>query len=1416
MKKLIYSALALSGLLFAASCQQETLEPAQTGATVTFTVQVPEVATKGIGDDVSSINDLVYAVYRTTEETKEAAIAAMDQNYLVYQVNPDATTFVDGKTNVTLELVNDQNFLILFWAQNSDSWVKGTEFDLTKVTYPDELSGNNKDYAAFSGVSFVKKVDGSRAESVTLTRPFAQINIATIDPANFDVTVNTTAVEVAGAGASFNVAKQKAEGTKTVKFSAAAKPSNDAFMVNANEYTHYVAMNYVFANGNVAVTYDITTQNHGVVNNTVPEVPVAANYRTNIIGNLLTADADYTVVLDKEWGSPDENVEVITDGLVKKLSTGVYEISNANGLAYASQNLFQNGGEFVLLNDVDMAGYSPLAVKSGEGYWNSAYLDHKQLFEFDGGNHVIKNLPGMFIMFIKKAWVSDVTIKNLTLETPNIAYNVEDSPETDGVGAFIGFAEATENVVLDNCHVKGGKIEGGHWTGGLVGYAAGYSGEDGPVFETLTIKDCSVKNATVTGKGSCGGIIGHATGDAWTLVDMDNITVTSNTISSTGDSKVKAGSVMGTLGIAGAPVTVNGVTKTGGTTIDDYEVSGNRVESSKVANTKLWGRQAGGVLTLDGIKVEDFDSYTEPTSEFTYENGVYTLQKITSSALTDILADAKANTYGDITVQLAEDQTLSWAAGPAGNGANNLAHDGKVTIKNGTLSVTGAGSFVVENELVLDGVTVVDNTAYYSENGETAWEFCYLELTAKGTYKNCVFENTIMVDGQEATFEKCKFLGESNNPANVGNEYSVWVYNGTAKFVECDFYGARGMKICDMYSGSDVTKVEIEGCTFNDLSKKPGLAIDENLGTPVAVTVKNSTFTDVQPGDQKLYIYETDDVVPSIYNSKVIINGVEVLAFDENGYRAVNVSNDVELDTAIASADGDRSIILAAGTYSKDINLTVAQYGSAKGDLVFKAAEGAEPVIAGTVTLGFRDQGSGATMWDGNVTFEGITFDHASTKSHSFDVQDVKSLTLRNCKIIGDGEYGLNSARGNGTGASSIVGCTFENAAMQLLGNFATGLVIDGCTFTESRINVQAGNSVTVQNCNFSNTLTSANVGDSFYLIRSNSTPITVKGCKIAIDSELDEVADSQAKWGILWNRGTTNWTVENVEVTMTEAAMKQTELNVTKCTSTGVINTKNLTVNGTVYAATANSLTTAVNAGNTNIYVEGEFNMPGSNTSNAVTISSWNGNALIDNTLGSYWENATLTFNNVNFKTGTGKANSNGSDYAALYSKNVTYNECNFSGPMRLGRDGAKFIGCTFNDLGNDYVWTYGNAASFEDCTFNSEGKALLIYSDGNGSGKSPAVSVKDCVFNASIGAKAGAIVNQNCAAIEIDNYGCGVTLTTSGNFVDPDFSGEWRIKSYYTGKSNAVKVNDTEYTTIALDGKTMTIDANKNVTVQ
>jgi hypothetical protein len=161
-----------------------------------------------------------------------------------------------------------------------------------------------------------------------------------------------------------------------------------------------------------------------------------------------------------------------------------------------------------------------------------------------------------------------------------------------------------------------------------------------------------------------------------------------------------------------------------------------------------------------------------------------------------------------------------------------------------------------------------------------------------------------------------------------------------------------------------------------------------------------------------------------------------------------------------------------------------------------------------------------------------------------------------------------------------------------------------------------------------------------------------------------------------------------------------------------------------------------------------------------------------------------------------------------------VTYNNVTIEGELFCYGTQDIFNNCTF-ELNNGYVWTYGSKeVVFEGCTFNTNGKAILVYNEGAGATK---VAVNNCTFNATAKGYAGAIANQSCAAIEIDNFqssGVGVAhnITASNNTVDEDFSGEWRIKNYVGGA--AVTVNGTEYTTTAIDGKVMTV-VNKEATI-
>ena len=228
--------------------------------------------------------------------------------------------------------------------------------------------------------------------------------------------------------------------------------------------------------------------------------------------------------------------------------------------------------------------------------WVSGFVNGycgAETYTVEGNGH---NLTGLTSSLFRGTWAGN---GNLIIKDLTIADSVmSGGADSQGFGAFVGHTEATSQVTLENCHLVNSKVTGVDWTGGFVGYAAGYDVQNnGPVFENIDIVNCSVKNSEITGGGSTGGIIGHATGNNWTSVNIDNCVVENNKVVCTDDSNKKAGSVIGTVGVAGKN-TVAG--KTGAVSVNAI-VKGNTVTSNDVVIKRIFGRfGSGGTLNITG------------------------------------------------------------------------------------------------------------------------------------------------------------------------------------------------------------------------------------------------------------------------------------------------------------------------------------------------------------------------------------------------------------------------------------------------------------------------------------------------------------------------------------------------------------------------------------------------------------------------------------------------------------------------------------------------------------------------------------------------------------------------------------------------------------------------------------------------
>lgn len=504
MKKFIFSLSALAALLLAGSCQRENLEPVEQGGTVTYTVQVPQdIATKTDGDDVFTLH---YEVYR--KDAKGVLTT------LFYEGTKDFNS--NGTVDVPLEFVKDQKFKVLFWAQKDAQQAYDIE-NLISVSLK-TLVANDTTAEVFAGSDDVDNCVSAQGGDVVLVRPVAQLNIATtaagLQLGTERVNPTQSMVIVDGLFDTYNVATGTA-GTKALR--TYAGPTDDTPNVPGTDFKNdykLMATNYlgfIHQDGdNVEVTFTIKTS-EGDITHTVSNVPVKANYKTNIIGNLISATADYNVTLGA-WETEETNVE-IWDG--KTISTPDFDattqtwtIDNGAELAWVAAFVnetlpatkstvpkYDGTHHFVLGKNINLGDneFTPIGV-GGKRFSST----------FDGNGHIISNFKITKYTGDQAALFGNlagtVNIKNLTIQKANIVYPGQGDFYASGL-----VATAYGNVTIENVIVEKSYISGNNKVAGLLAH-------DG-VVSALTIKncrvrDCKIESLNTADGGNVGGLVG--------------------------------------------------------------------------------------------------------------------------------------------------------------------------------------------------------------------------------------------------------------------------------------------------------------------------------------------------------------------------------------------------------------------------------------------------------------------------------------------------------------------------------------------------------------------------------------------------------------------------------------------------------------------------------------------------------------------------------------------------------------------------------------------------------------------------------------------------------------------------------------------------------------------------------------------
>ena len=229
-----------------------------------------------------------------------------------------------------------------------------------------------------------------------------------------------------------------------------------------------------------------------------------------------------------------------------------------------------------LLDDINMTGKSRTPV-SVDGY------NGQGVITLNGNGKTITGLSAPLFAggFAGK---SGIVIKYLTIADANI----NDTTNTQGIGAFINCVDSMTRIELDNCHLKNSKIvsTGGARVGGLIGWTSGYNNpNNGPVDTKVTLTNCSVENVTIEANGSVGGLIGHAGANPATYHTITGCTVKDSTLKCAETEKSwRVGGLVGTANVG--QITVDAASSASGNTLKQNS------SASEEASDKILGRDA--------------------------------------------------------------------------------------------------------------------------------------------------------------------------------------------------------------------------------------------------------------------------------------------------------------------------------------------------------------------------------------------------------------------------------------------------------------------------------------------------------------------------------------------------------------------------------------------------------------------------------------------------------------------------------------------------------------------------------------------------------------------------------------------------------------------------------------------------------
>ena len=298
MKNLIYLLLAMP--LFLASCNNEEVTLCDEEVQVSFSAELPDQFLGRASSDLN-VNKVVCAVFNGTNEIESLreTITITDASNIVYAPR----------------LIKGRSYNVVFWAMKGDNY---NVSDMKSISRAVNGSDNESDYDAFTASTQID-VKESGTVSVTLTRPLAQLNMGISQEDwnaltnNFGLTPKCCSISYT-ANDTFNALTGEAIGNDVTVIRSSSATGN-GITVDNTEYKHIGTFYMLLAESekqSLDIKYTVKANDNSDIRSNVEinTVPVQRNYKTNIVGGLLTGTVTYQITIENGFNTSEHKKEI--------------------------------------------------------------------------------------------------------------------------------------------------------------------------------------------------------------------------------------------------------------------------------------------------------------------------------------------------------------------------------------------------------------------------------------------------------------------------------------------------------------------------------------------------------------------------------------------------------------------------------------------------------------------------------------------------------------------------------------------------------------------------------------------------------------------------------------------------------------------------------------------------------------------------------------------------------------------------------------------------------------------------------------------------------------------------------------------------------------------------------------------------